>query len=692
MRRARSPDGGAFAARARVALWLVEGIRNGQPLGALLGYLVALARLHNVARAARARQVRPPCANRSRSWPQLVISRASLARPIEDHQGEQPLWMARTRSSTSSGTLDTYASFGLSATFQRSRRPGPRAAIDCRSRRTHRRQRSARRIRVGRGAMFTRRCSAITTQWPRPSTPTRKAPTGGARSRPDARGGAALTRRVFRSARSPPALDSSVSPVPGLSVGARIPAGTADGQRVARVDAAAAGRSRVHGHVDRSGCRHRPAGDCRTQRDLDLQPIDLLPCCSSSTASPRCASFDDRIVRRVVRHRTPRPDVVLTLQHTTRLPPRVQSFFEVAPLVRRLRVRCFCDAAVVRTDMALTGEAEREQDAAAVVSRTRVRDGPGCTAAATARDVGAFDPTAGTIDAAIDAAVELFERAARFGVQQVGWGFLYAWRRTAFARLLEEGNPVSRHAVERAARELRYRSRRLCGRAATLTAEEQLGPFSVRLRRAHPSTAVTPRPAVPAQDYEGHARGTSVRNSSTSARAWKGCWQRRMHGVRPASWRRCRRSSYDGGRQDAVSLRHTLPELRERVDGLVREPRLGGSADALRCGFRCVPDTRCRRVRPMSRGWRSSTTRPARRGPSDCADTGHAGGGLLVLAQRRTALDDKRARLGQLPYVYRSASRGLLAALRALLTTDYIDGTPLSLDTPKRTSNEPSRT
>ena len=53
--------------------------------------------------------------------------------------------------------------------------------------------------------------------------------------------------------------------------------------------------------------------------------------------------------------------------------------------------------------------------------------------------LGGFDADALTVDAAVDQAVVLFERASRFGLQQVGWGFLYEWRRRAFSEDAEPG-------------------------------------------------------------------------------------------------------------------------------------------------------------------------------------------------------------------------------------------------------------
>src|SRR5206468_3660821 len=40
------------------------------------------------------------------------------------------------------------------------------------------------------------------------------------------------------------------------------------------------------------------------------------------------------------------------------------------------------------------------------------------------------------IDNQIDTLIPLLERAARFGIPQTGWGFIFEWKRTTFASVL----------------------------------------------------------------------------------------------------------------------------------------------------------------------------------------------------------------------------------------------------------------
>ena len=177
-----------------------------------------------------------------------------------------------------------------------------------------------------------------------------------------------------------------------------------------------------------------PQEETVTQRDLTLQPIDLLYI-ASLDGEAAMSELDDRIVRHVLAKRTPRSDAVLSLLHTVRLPAPMKTFFEVASLLRHLRAVLLRSRPLAPTDIALPGEAERAQDATQSIDKdrvTKVRDALSTLGAA----LGAFDADALTVDAAIDQAIVLFERASRFGLQQVGWGFLYEWRRRVFSEVL----------------------------------------------------------------------------------------------------------------------------------------------------------------------------------------------------------------------------------------------------------------
>lgn len=255
----------------------------------------------------------------------------------------------------------------------------------------------------------------------------------------------------------------------------------------------------------RVGCRVEwldPATDTEqdatvTQQDLRLQPIDLLYVATLDAAAAM-GELEDRIIRHVVNTRKPRGDVALTVQHTVRLPPPLVTFFELAPLLRHLRAVLLNARPLTPTDVALPGEAERARDDAQSIKRDRVTL-PADDLTALAGELAGFDAETLTIDEAIDQTIELFERAARFGFQQVGWGFVYAWRQRAFAGLITDVQEVVGRWRERlndfdtamAAYQLA---------APGMTVEQRFDALG-RLDLLVAALPVSPRPATP-DDYE----------------------------------------------------------------------------------------------------------------------------------------------------------------------------------------------
>jgi hypothetical protein len=237
-----------------------------------------------------------------------------------------------------------------------------------------------------------------------------------------------------------------------------------------------------------------PQEETVTQRDLALQPIDLLYI-ASLDGEAAMGELDDRIVRHVMDKRTPRSDAVLTLLHTVRLPAPMKTFFEVAPLLRHLRAVLLRSRPLVPTDLALPGEAERAQDATQSIDNdrvTKVRDALSTLSAALA----AFDANALTIDAAIDEAIVVFERASRFGLQQVGWGFLYEWRRRTFSKVLSRIQDVVTQWQQRLA-DFVARFAAYQQESGSMTSDERFDAL-IRLDGLLAALPISPRPASPA--------------------------------------------------------------------------------------------------------------------------------------------------------------------------------------------------
>jgi len=186
-----------------------------------------------------------------------------------------------------------------------------------------------------------------------------------------------------------------------------------------------------------------------TQLSLKLQPIDLVHIATLDDASAM-GELDDRIVEFILTKHTPRSDVVIDIRHTARLADPLKTFFEVAPLVRVLRTLLLRSRPLVPTDVTLAVEAKKGDDATQTLQRDAVQDMRD-ELDQLRTDLAAVTP-APPVDTAIDTLVGLFGRAARFGIQQVGWGFVYEWRRQRFADVITRVQGVIDRWTDRLAR------------------------------------------------------------------------------------------------------------------------------------------------------------------------------------------------------------------------------------------------
>jgi hypothetical protein len=184
-----------------------------------------------------------------------------------------------------------------------------------------------------------------------------------------------------------------------------------------------------------------------TLADLDLGPLDVVDLVRPDDVQAM-TGLDDRILRHVLTTVHPRPDAGLQIQYR-QAPAGGYSVFEAGALVRAIRALLTAGRPLRATDLALSAAARPDQNAAQFADRTRI-DRPKAGLDALLIDLGSFltplqgqlaDPVAnrgaliaGT-DAALDAAVELLQRAALLGVQQAGWGFCYDWRQQAMRDL-----------------------------------------------------------------------------------------------------------------------------------------------------------------------------------------------------------------------------------------------------------------
>jgi hypothetical protein len=187
-----------------------------------------------------------------------------------------------------------------------------------------------------------------------------------------------------------------------------------------------------------------------TLADLGVRPIDLLSLVNPDDVQAM-TELDDRVLRFAIVTADQRPDADLKIRYLSP-PAGALGVFETAALIRSLKTLITQSRPLRATDSKLQIDAAPEQDTNVFVDRDRIAQ-PKSDLDALAVDVGAFlgtlgplvaDPVANRaplmsgIDGFAADAVELLERAARFNVPLSGWGFVFGARHTLFADLLAQ--------------------------------------------------------------------------------------------------------------------------------------------------------------------------------------------------------------------------------------------------------------
>jgi hypothetical protein len=421
--------------RVRLALSLLEGIRNGQSLGALLGYLFERG-LHDAHGLAEVDKFVYPL---RKAFP-LVADSLSTTKtppdvPIEAIEARNVLDGRKLLAQIAASGVPTYP-FGLATLPPAS--AAEAAAINAEADRLRDVYDAISDLALAEGVH-----QAVQGNFERIAATLEAYSSGNFPPGPQVvetpPGGVGLTHRVAIHLR------------PGLAA----PAGaTPRAQAEPALDDWLASLLPL---LDRIGCTVTwtdPAGVAQQQPvtldDLGLRPIDLLWLIKPD-AVQTMAELDDRVLRFALATAAPRPDAQLKIAYMT-APPGAFSIFEVTALVRSLKTLATGARALRATDAALNSDARPEQNSTVFVDRARIAI-PAAALATLGTDIGAFlapieplvaDPVANRaaivdgIDGFLDAAVALLERAARLAMPLSGWGFAYAWRQRAVADLLAQ--------------------------------------------------------------------------------------------------------------------------------------------------------------------------------------------------------------------------------------------------------------
>jgi hypothetical protein len=185
-----------------------------------------------------------------------------------------------------------------------------------------------------------------------------------------------------------------------------------------------------------------------TLADLKVSPIDLLNLIKPDDVQSM-TELDDRVLTFVIATRAPRPDAILKIEYLNAGGVAL-SLFQVFPLMRALQAIVTRSRPLRATDAMLHNDASPEDDTSVFADADRIAV-PKAALDTLAGDIGAFLTPLKTllqkpadnraaiiagIDGFIDGAIALLERASRFALPSSGWGFAIAWKQKALTDLM----------------------------------------------------------------------------------------------------------------------------------------------------------------------------------------------------------------------------------------------------------------
>ncbi len=193
-------------------------------------------------------------------------------------------------------------------------------------------------------------------------------------------------------------------------------------------------------------------GHTVTQVETELSPIDLLWALHPADQAAM-TDLDDRILGVAIEAANPRPDFELHIEYTTRVDDKI-TFFEVSPLVAAVRTLLTTSRPLRQSDLTpAAGSAAVDRAADDAVSLPRERPAAVLASmnelvgavAGYITDLGALYPddappqrsaVLNGIDTFLTRYAKLVVTASGFGLLRSGWGELALWRRGVFADVL----------------------------------------------------------------------------------------------------------------------------------------------------------------------------------------------------------------------------------------------------------------
>lgn len=180
---------------------------------------------------------------------------------------------------------------------------------------------------------------------------------------------------------------------------------------------------------------------------IGLAPIDVLYLLNVD-GDQAMSSLDDLIIQHVLTHHTPRMDEPIAIAYTRKLVPTKFSVFEISSLIASLRALLLRSRPLTASDAKLGNEAAREDEQTLSLDPNRLQ--PIITALDEIRtsaladfitDLSALialedvDALVTELDNLMASLAAIFIDASRYGMPQIGIGFVYQWQQGMYTQL-----------------------------------------------------------------------------------------------------------------------------------------------------------------------------------------------------------------------------------------------------------------
>lgn len=177
-----------------------------------------------------------------------------------------------------------------------------------------------------------------------------------------------------------------------------------------------------------------------SQEQLGLHPIDLIYRAEIG-ADQTLKDLDDRILRYLHTNHAPRLDRPIRIQYTKRVDKKV-NWFELQALLRSLRAIVSASRSLQPADLMRNNDAARDEQSAVTLSKTRIQsprdDLHNVHLPALDALTNSLNNLAIPIDAALSQFAATIEGLAAYRLPQTGTGYIYEWRAGTYTALSQK--------------------------------------------------------------------------------------------------------------------------------------------------------------------------------------------------------------------------------------------------------------